>query len=117
MTETQGLVGDPEEATASTWGHARVLDRKMSRSDHTHPNLIWIGTRTSKSRAVSCRRCRGNSRSVQRDVSRGHAAGTHPSSTAALINTYKSVTPSEAVRTIRCAIFAFVAGVRFDRSI
>lgn len=41
---------------------------------------------------------------------RRHAARTRPSSTAAVINTCKSVTPSEAVRTIRCAIFAFVAG-------
>ena len=41
----------------------------------------------------------------------GHAAGTRPSSTAALISACGSVTPSEAVRTIRCAIFALVAGV------
>jgi len=47
----------------------------------------------------------------------GHAAGTRPSSTAALISSCGSVTPSEAVRTIRCAIFALVAGVRCDRSI
>jgi hypothetical protein len=46
---------------------------------------------------------------------RRHAARTRPSSTAALINTSKSVTPSAAVLTIRCAIS--VAGVRCDRSI
>jgi len=45
-----------------------------------------------------------------------HAAGSRPSSTAALVNARKSVTPSEAVLTIRCAIFALVAGVRCDRS-
>ena len=41
---------------------------------------------------------------------------TRPSSTAALVSARKSVTPSEAVLTIRCAIFALVAGVRCDRS-
>ena len=45
-----------------------------------------------------------------------HSAGTLPSSTAALVNECKSVTPSEAALTIRCAIFALVAGVRCDRS-
>ena len=45
-----------------------------------------------------------------------HSAGTRPSSTAALVNACKSVTPSEAVLTIRCAIFALVAGVRCDWS-
>ena len=47
---------------------------------------------------------------------RGHSAGTRPSSTAALINASKSVTPSEAVLMIRCAIFALVASVRCDWS-
>ena len=47
----------------------------------------------------------------------GHAAGTRPSSTAALTSACKSVTPSEAVLTIRCAIFALVADVRCEPSI
>ena len=47
---------------------------------------------------------------------RGHSAGTRPSSMAALISACKSVTPSEAVLMIRCAIFALVAGVRCDQS-
>src|ERR1700690_3769400 len=44
----------------------------------------------------------------------GHAAGTRPSSTAALVKPCKSATPADAVRTTRCAIFALVAGVRCD---
>jgi hypothetical protein len=34
--------------------------------------------------------------------------------TATLISAFKSATPSEAVRRVRCAIFALVAGVRCD---
>ena len=50
-------------------------------------------------------------------IPQGHAAGTWPSSTAASISACKSETPSDAVWTIRFAIFSLVAGVRCDRSI
>jgi len=49
-------------------------------------------------------------------IANHHAAGARPSSTAAFVNACKSVTPSEAVLMIRCAIFDLVAGVRCDRS-
>jgi hypothetical protein len=45
-----------------------------------------------------------------------YAAGSRPSSAAALFNASKSVMPSETVLTIRCAIFAFVPGVRCEWS-
>jgi hypothetical protein len=47
----------------------------------------------------------------------GHqAAGTLPSSTAACVIACKSVTPSEAVLGILCAIFALVADLWCDLS-
>jgi hypothetical protein len=45
------------------------------------------------------------------------SAGCIPSSTATAVNWIGSVTPSDAARRIRSAIFAFVAGVRLATAI
>jgi len=47
----------------------------------------------------------------------GYSSDTRPSSTAALIKAWGSVTPSEAIATIRWAILAFIAGVGREWSI
>jgi hypothetical protein len=41
-----------------------------------------------------------------------HSAGCIPSATATAVNSTGSLSPSDAARKIRSAIFAFVAGVR-----
>jgi hypothetical protein len=51
------------------------------------------------------------------DAGGGYSSDTRPSSTAALIKAWGSVTPSEAIATIRWAILAFIAGVGREWSI
>jgi|GraSoiStandDraft_15_1057317.scaffolds.fasta_scaffold385475_2 hypothetical protein len=94
--------------------------------------FAWVGSRLQGSgclRTASFSRWRGRSTTgnghcswikvtASQAVGRnGYSSDTRPSSTAALIKAWGSVTPSEAIATIRWAILAFIAGVGREWSI
>lgn len=75
-------------------------------------------TKYGKPRKEAPPACDGTKVSGSQAVGRnGHFSDTRPSSTAALIKAWGSVTPSEAIATIRWAILAFIAGVGREWSI